>query len=144
MKHVGLLFQKDYIEFKASLKERKDIKGLISSFLLVVLVYGVFIFVFNNFAHIYTQTDFGNIAARGDRIQELFTLGFTVIFIVNVIVGVKRLTSQLMDSKNNNIWVYQPVSSGSLFLYKLIRVYASQVLSTLLIILPITIVLDTS
>ena len=144
MKQVGLLFQKDYIEFKSSLKERKDFKGIISSFLLVVLVYGVFIFVFNNFASIYTQTDFGNIAARGDRIKELFTLGFTVIFLVNVIVGVKRLTSQLMDSKNNNIWVYQPISSGALFLYKLIRVYASQVLSTLLIILPISIVLDSS
>ena len=144
MKYVGLLFWKDFIELKASLKEKKDYRGFISSFLLVLIVYGVFIFVFNAFAQMYTQTDFGDIANRAYRVKELFTLGFTAIFIVNVIVGVKRLTGQLMDSRNNNIWVYQPISAGSLFLYKLIRVYASQVVSTLCIILPMAIVLDTS
>lgn len=144
MKYVGLLFWKDFIELKASLKEKKDYKGFISSFLLVLIVYGVFIFVFNAFAQMYTQTDFGDITNRVYRVKELFTLGFTAIFIVNVIVGVKRLTGQLMDSRNNNIWVYQPISAGALFLYKLIRVYASQVVSTLCIILPMAIVLDTS
>jgi ABC-2 type transport system permease protein len=144
MKYVGLLFWKDFIELRASLKEKKDYRGFISSFLLVLIVYGVFIFVFNAFAQMYTQTDFGDIANRAYRVKELFTLGFTAIFIVNVIVGVKRLTGQLMDSRNNNIWVYQPISAGSLFLYKLIRVYASQVVSTLCIILPMAIVLDTS
>ena len=144
MKYVGLLFWKDFIELKASLKEKKDYKGFISSLLLVLIVYGVFIFVFNAFAQMYTQTDFGDVANRVYRVKELFTLGFTAIFIVNVIVGVKRLTGQLMDSRNNNIWVYQPISAGSLFLYKLIRVYASQVVSTLCIILPMAIVLDTS
>ena len=104
MKYVGLLFWKDFIELKASLKEKKDYKGFISSLLLVLIVYGVFIFVFNAFAQMYTQTDFGDVANRVYRVKELFTLVFTAIFIVNVIVGVKRLTGQLMDSRNNNIW----------------------------------------
>lgn len=142
MQSIKLLFKKDAIENSSSLKVKKDILGIITSMLLIVCVYGVFIYVFNNFAKIYIGTNFGNELNAIYRIEELLTVSFGVVFLVNVFVGVKKIHTMLTNGKEDDILIYQPINTGTIFMYKLLKVYLSQLLSTVLIILPIAISID--
>lgn len=142
MKLIKLLFKRDLMENVSSLKKKTDIIGLFSSMLLILLVYGVFIYVFNNFAKMYIATDFGNSLLSVERVKEIFTIAFTLVFVVNVIVGVKKMYNVLTDVKDNDVLIYQPINTGSIFIYKLLKVYLSQIASTVFIVLPISIVID--
>ena len=144
MRNIRLLFKKDLIEFLSSFKQGKikDVVGMISTLGIVAIVYGFFVYVFGSFAKTYVMTDFGDILAQKDRIIELMTIGFTLILFVNVLMGVKKIHNVLVDGKDNDVLVYQPISTGNIFIYKLLKIYFAQVISTILITLPITIVLD--
>lgn len=142
MRLVKLLFKRDILEEVSSLKKKADIIGMISSLLLILVVYAVFIYVFRNFANMYMNTVFGDYGLVIERIKEIFTISFSIVFIINVIVGIKKMYNVLTDVKDNDVLIYQPINTGSIFIYKLIKVYLSQVLSTAFIILPITIVMD--
>jgi ABC-2 type transport system permease protein len=142
MQHIKLLLKKDTIENVSSLKIKKDILGILTSLLLVVIIYGVFIYVFNNFAKLYVETDFGNVLEQATRVKELLTISFGAVFIVNVIVGVKKMYTVLTKGKEDDILIYQPINTGVVFIYKLLKVYISQVISTILITLPMVIAID--
>ena len=139
---IKLLFKRDINESFSSFKGKKDVVGIFSSLFLLTVIYGVFIFVFSHFAKIYVGTDFGVELARLDRVREFFILAFLVVFLINVIVGVRRFCTVLTDIKDNDILIYQPINSGSVFIYKLIKVYLSQVISTMLSVIPLLIVMD--
>lgn len=143
MQYIKLLLKKDIIENISSLKIKKDLLGILTSILLVIAIYGVFIYVFANFASIYIKTDFGNALNQNLRVKELLILAFGCIFIVNVIVGIKKMNNLLTNGKEEDILIYQPISTGVIYIYKLIKVYLSQVISTILITLPIAITIDT-
>lgn len=142
MQYIKLLFKKDTIENVSSLKVKKDILGVITSLLLITLVYGVFIYVFKNFAKIYVGTDFGNSLNQTYRIEELLTVSFCAVFVVNVVVGVRKINTMLTNGKEDDILIYQPIDTGTLFFYKLLKIYFSQLVSTILTVLPITISID--
>jgi len=142
MQFVKLLFKRDFKEAFSSVKQKKDLIGLISSLLLIAVVYGVFVFVFNGFVKMYIKTNFGNPLNSASRVKELFTVCFGLVFIVNVIVGVKKIYNVLMDAKDNDVLIYMPIDSGSIFIYKLLKVYLSQVVSTVFVITPISIIMD--
>lgn len=142
MQHIKLLFKRDAIEGFSSFKKKKDLLGILSSFFLIMVIYGVFIYVFSHFVKMYIETDFGNSLARINRISELFTVCLGAVFVVNVIVGIKKIYTVLANSKDNDILIYQPISTGSIFVYKLLKVYISQILSTLFIIAPVMISID--
>lgn len=142
MQYIKLLFKRDFIESISSYKQKKDILGIISSFFLLSAIYGVFIYVFSHFAQIYIATDFGNVLLRNQRVEELFTICFGAIFIINVVVGIKKLIFVLNSTKDSDILIYQPIGAGSIFVYKLLKVYFSQIFSTILTIVPIAICID--
>lgn len=142
MQYIKLLFKKDKIENISSLKVKKDILGVLTSLLLIVSIYGVFIYVFNNLAKIYIGTDFGDYSNQIERVKELLTISFGVVILVNIVVGIKKISTMITNGKEDNIFIYQPIDTGTLFAYKLLKVYLSQLCSTLLIILPITIIVD--
>ncbi len=143
---VLLLFKKDFIERMSTFRQkgvRKDIVGLISSTLLLALVYGVFIYVFAEFAGIYVGLTFGNAAEINNRIYELTTAAFAAVFLLNIIVGVTRIHAFVSKGEDSDVLICQPISAWSIFFYKLLKVYLSQVLSSALILIPASIVIDT-
>lgn len=142
MHHVKLLFKRDAIESIYGHKQKKDLLGFFASIFLLVVIYGVFVYVFSHFARLYIGTDFGNASARYDRLSEFLTLCFGGVFILNVIIGVKKLYSIITNSKDTNILIFQPIETGSIYMYKLLKVYISQLISSLFIITPISIVMD--
>ena len=98
--------------------------------------------MFDYISEMYVNTNFGDVANSASRTTELLTLCFSLVFIVNVVMGVKKIYSVLVNAKDNDVLIYQPVNTGEIFVYKLLKVYISQIISTLFFVLPATIVID--
>lgn len=121
---------------------RKDIVGTISSMLLLALVYGTFIYVFAEIAKIYVDLTFTDQSASFSRVLELTTVVYTVVFVINIIVGVTKIYSSIATDKDSDVLICQPISMWTIFFYKLIKIYFSQVASSALVLVPASIVID--
>lgn len=146
-KQLKLLFKKDFSEWQASsFKEtgkRRDWLGFISSLVLIAFIYGVFIYVFHSFAKMYLSNVYDNIASDlYKRTSELLTFSFALVFIVNVINGVRKMFSAISNSKDINVLICQPIGAGQIFLYKYLRIYLSQFVITLFVMVPICVSLN--
>ncbi len=143
---VLLLFKKDFIERMSTFRQkgiRKDSVGFISSFVLLAIVYGVFIYVFAEFAGLYMGLTFGNPTAAYDRAYEMTTVVFGAVFLINIIVGVTKIYAAISKSEDSDVLICQPISAWSIFFYKLLKVYISQMISSALVLIPASIVIDT-
>lgn len=145
-KKLKLLFKKDICEWKAeSFKEKgqkRDRLGFISSIVLIAFIYGVFIYVFHSFAKMYLSNIYDNAELDlHNRVSEMLTFSFGLIFLVNVVNGVRKVFAAVSNSKDINVLICQPIGAGTIFLHKYVKMYFSQLVTTLFIILPISIVL---
>lgn len=146
MKNFLLLFKKDLAYFVSSYKQdrkRWDIMNILSSVVLLCIIYGVFIYVFHGFAELYLNTNFGTPDASKERAYELLTYVFTAVILINVFVGVKKIYNSISESEDCEVLIFQPISARTIFFYKLVGVFFSQVISSLLILLPVGISVDT-
>lgn len=146
-KKLKLLFKKDMMEWQSSsFKEtgkRRDWLGFVSSLVLIAFIYGVFIYVFHSFAKMYLSNVYEDVV--GDlynRTSELLTLSIALVFIVNVINGVRKMFTAISNSKDINVLICQPIGAGQIFLYKYLRIYLSQVITTLFVMVPICVSLN--
>lgn len=147
MNKLKLLFKKDLNEYvSTSFKEKgkqRDWLGYFSSVVLVAFIYGVFIYVFYSFAKMYLSNVYDNVQVdRFNRVSELLTFCFALIFVVNIFNGLRKIFAQVSDSKDINVLICQPISAGTLFLHKFLKILISQFVTTLLILLPVAIVLN--
>lgn len=143
MKTILLLLKKDKTEFLSSYrgdKQKKDIFGVISSVLIIALLYGTFIFVFNNFASSYLKNTFADASAGVKRLRELMTIVYAASVLVGIIIALRNMYSALETSEDFKVYMCQPISVGLVLIYKLIKIYVSAVLSTAIILLPAGIV----
>ena len=142
---ILLLFKKDLAEQTSMFRQRgvrKDIVGAISSLVLLALVYGTFIYVFAEIAKIYVDLTFADANATHNRVWELTTVVYAVVFVINIIVGVTKIHSSFANDKDGNVLICQPISVWTIFFYKLIKIYFSQVASSALVLIPASIVID--
>ncbi len=142
---VFLLFKKDFIEKVSVFRQKgvkKDILGMLSSILLLGVIFGVFIFVFYSFAKMYVGTTFGDSGNEMKRLLELTTLVYAVVIVLNTVMGTKKIHSSVCDAKDGDVLIAQPISAWSIFFYKLIKVYFSQFFTTILVLVPATIAID--
>lgn len=147
MNKLKLLFKKDLNEYvSTSFKEKgkqRDWLGYFSSVVLVAFIYGVFIYVFYSFAKMYLSNVYDNVQVdRFNRVSELLTFCFALIFVVNIFNGLRKIFAQVSDSKDINVLICQPISAGTIFLHKFLKILISQFVTTLLILLPVAIVLN--
>lgn len=132
MRNIRLLFRRDITEFKHTFKENKDIAGIISSAIIMLIIYSTFIFVFYKFAYAY-------LTERKDIVNgvfELMTFVYAACALVGVVAGTKKIYSLIVASKDYEVLLCQPVSASELFAYKLIRIYLTQIFSTAVIAIP--------
>ncbi len=147
MHTVYLLFKKDFNERYSSVfkrdKAHKDIFGVISTFILLAVLYATFVFVFSRFANTYLSAVFGEPDTEGvKRIYELSTIVYAAVLVLNTIVGIKKIQTALSDGRDAEVLLCQPVSAAQLFTYKLLKIYFAQILSSALVLVPSAIVLD--
>ena len=142
---ILLLFKKDFTERMSQFKQRgirKDIVGTISSLVLLALVYGTFIYVFAEMAKIYVELTFADTSAAHNRVLELTTVVYAIVFIINIVVGMTKIHSSIAGDKDVDVLICQPISMWTIFFYKLIKIYFSQVASSALVLVPAAIVMD--
>lgn len=145
MKTVLLLLKKDrqiFLSENFNGKRRHDVFGALSTIILLALLYGTFIYVFYHFARFYMSATFEVQGAERARAFELTTFVYAAMLLINIFVGVKQIYSALVSSNDCDVLIYQPISQQHLFLYKLIKIYLGQIVSTLLVLLPSAIVID--
>lgn len=138
MKNIRFLFKRDITEFKHTFKENRDVTGAISSAVIMLIIYSTFIFVFYKFAYAYLTT-------RKDAtggVFELMTFVYAASALVGVILGVRKIYGLIVAGKDYEVLLCQPVGASELFMYKLVRIYASQILSTAVIVIPSVISID--
>lgn len=143
MKNVILLFKKDLKEFSYSFRKRNKKDGVvnaISSILLTALIFGVFIYVFNEFAKMFVTCDFGKPDGKFNRIGDVLTAAYLIVLVIDVIVGVRSIYNAIISAKDMDVLVYQPISARTVFVYKLIKIFFTQVFSSVLSLLPVIIV----
>lgn len=146
MRTVILLFKKDFSErhsaFKGD-KAHKDLFGVISTFILLAVLYATFVFVFSRFAKTYLEAVFGEPDTEGvKRVYELATMVYAAVLILNTLVGIKKIQTSLSDAKDAEVLLCQPISATQLFVYKLLKIYFAEILSSALVLIPAAIVLD--
>lgn len=145
MKTVLLLLKKDrqiFLSENFNGKRRHDVFGALSTIILLALLYGTFIYVFYHFARFYMSATFEVQGAERARAFELTTFVYAAMLLINIFVGIKQIYSALVSSNDCDVLIYQPISQQHLFLYKLIKIYIGQIVSTLLVLLPSAIVID--
>lgn len=145
MKTVLLLLKKDrqiFLSENFNGNRRHDVFGALSTIILLALLYGTFIYVFYHFARFYMSATFEVQGAERARAFELTTFVYAAMLLINIFVGVKQIYSALVSSNDCDVLIYQPISQQHLFLYKLIKIYIGQIVSTLLVLLPSAIVID--
>ena len=143
MNQTYLLFKKDFTEKYASLfrKKKKDIIGYLMTLMLILIIYGTFIYVYDKFSEMYLNQIFDDQSNKIKRLFELSTMTYAGVIVFNVIIGVKQIYKTIMSTKNMEVLVVLPITSRTIFIYKMLKIYFSQVLSTLIITLPIGIII---
>lgn len=143
MNQIYLLFKKDFTEKYASLfrKKKKDIIGYLMTLMLILIIYGTFIYVYDKFSEMYLNQIFDDQSNKIKRLFELSTMTYAGVIVFNVIIGVKQIYKTIMSTKNMEVLVVLPITSRTIFIYKMLKIYFSQVLSTLIITLPIGIII---
>ena len=142
MKKVLILFKKDFIENVLAIfkKKKKDIFGYISILFLILILYGTFIYVYYQFTKMYINKTFDDPANEVKRLFEILTITYGGVILINVLLGIKKIYTTTMSTKDMEVLMVNPISSKSIFLYKLIKIYLSQIASTAIIIIPVSIV----
>lgn len=143
MNPIYLLFKKDFTEKYSSLfrKKKKDIIGYLMTLMLILIIYGTFIYVYYKFSKMYLNQIFDDESNKIKRLFELSTMTYVGIIVLNVVIGVKQIYQTMMSAKNMEVLVVLPITSRTIFIYKMLKIYFSQVLSTLIITIPMGIVI---
>lgn len=145
MKNVFLLLKKDVTTYFSSYrrgKKHRDIFGVFTTLMLVGLIYGTFIFVFNKFATAYSKYVYADVNALASRVRELFTMVYAGAIFVGVVVGVRKIYTAIDVNDDCNVLMCQPISAGQILLYKFVKVYFTQILSTALVLIPSAVIIN--
>lgn len=145
MKNIGYLFKKDFLSFGSAFRKKNKKYGTLnalSGLLLTGIIFATFVFVFKEFASMYASCVFGDASAEYSRVRELLVIAYSAVFLIDIVVGVKSIYDAISSSKDMDVLIYQPIDAREIFVYKFIKIYFSQLISSLLSVLPIVIVVD--
>lgn len=145
MRHIKNLFKKEMFEFAYSFRKKNKKFGIlntVSGLVLTAVILGAFIYFFKSFASMYFGSIFGEPSNEILRIEEILTIAYMAVFLADIVVGVRSIYNALSSSKDMDVLIYQPIGAREIFAYKFIKIYLSQLFSSILIILPIAIVTD--
>ena len=136
MRVIGILLKKELGERVLNLKNtKKDIVGGILNILLTVFVLGVFIFAFSYFTSTYASIKIGYITDKSERVFELLTIFYVMLFILLAVVGIARLNKNLIDVGNLTL-LAMPITPFQIFISKMIVVYFELALTSLIVTFP--------
>ena len=145
MRTLFVLLKKDFLCAISAFRQkgrRRDLAGWISTTVLMLGIFAVFIYFYDKFAQNYRTIVFGSPAAEADRVYELITYAIGAVLLLQIVIGVRKIYLSLTDVSDYHVLISQPIRLHSMYLYKLLRIYLTQLFSALLILLPVAVVTD--
>lgn len=137
MKNFKILLKKDYRERLSNLKNtKKDITGVVLSVLLTIFVVGIFVFAFSYFTNTYSSVKIGYLTNKVDRVFEILTIFYMLLFILLTFMGIFKLNKNLVDSGNLTL-LSMPITPFQIFMSKIFGVYTDLAFTSLVISLPV-------
>ena len=147
MRTVGILLRKEAHEALSAYTTRRketDFPGRVLSLVLAVAVVAFACFVLRRFADMYLGIEINRVSAPYARLYELTVMIYAVILLVNVLGGVRNINKSLFDNDDLRIFITLPVSSGSMYVSKMISAYVKQFVFGFFTVLPINVTLATA
>lgn len=140
MRVIGVLLKKDLTERFSNFKgKKKDIGGLLLSLVLTLLLVGVFVAVLSFFAKTYVSVKIGYFSNEKERLYEVLTLFYSLLFLLLILVGIAKLNKNLIEVSNVTM-LSMPITPFQIYISKMVGVYIDLFLTTILLSAPICIV----
>ena len=140
---LRVLLRKRWIESTCLLKKRAhkrlDVVGIVSSILLLALCIFVVVKVFGEFTQKYCQLRTDESADLVARQFEIMTVVYAIAMIVGIISSVFAIGRTIFDNKDITMFAVMPISPYAVFLSKIIELYVKQILTLLVIMIPINV-----
>lgn len=147
MRTVGILLRKEAGEFLSAFTTRRketDFPGKALSLVLAAAVVAFTCFVLKRFADMYLGIEINRVSAPYARLYELTVFIYAVIVLVNVLGGVRNINKSLFVNDDLRIFITLPVSSGAMYVSKMISAYVKQFVFGFFTVLPVNITLAAS
>ena len=136
---LGVLLKKQMTEklsyFKRD-KKRIDIVGALLTLVMTAFIMYVVIEVFGAFVAKYTEIRLNGVRDVRARQYEIMTFVYEFVFMVDVIGGVVAINRAIFESDDRMIIQTLPVKASDVLYSKIIFIYAKQVLSAFVILVP--------
>ncbi len=136
---LGVLLKKQMTEklsyFKRD-KKRIDIVGALLTLVMTAFIMYVVIEVFGAFVAKYTEIRLNGVRDVRARQYEIMTFVYEFVFAVDVIGGVVAINRAIFESDDRMIIQTLPVKASDVLYSKIIFIYAKQVLSAFVILVP--------
>lgn len=135
------LLKKDFCESINNFKAKKCGYGVLGyvmhfTFIAAVLVTAVFLYAFITSNYINLA---GNTHLLLLRQKELLTVTLALIFVFTVFTGVKKIYKKIVIGADMDKLKVLPISNKELFVYKIVYIFASQFITSLITILTFAI-----
>lgn len=141
MKTIGILLKKDFRERLSGIKNsKKDVAGIILNILLTAIVLGVFVYAFSYFTNTYANIKIGYVTVVSERVFEILTIFYTLLFALICVMGVIKLNKNLIDAGNLTL-LSMPVKPMQIYISKFCVVYIELLITSFIISVPTFILL---
>lgn len=137
-----LLLKKDIksmFSIKGRFNKKTDYLGIFISVFLTLAIVAVVVLVYREFLLTYTEIkEYGKWEPLL-RLKEIMTVTYTVIIIINVFAGIRKINREILAGSDIVVLVRLPIKPESIFLSKLTTLFISQVLITAVTLIPLTV-----
>lgn len=138
---LKFLIKKDIKEFKNNLKvKRQNIFGVILYGLFILSLLGVGTYLYMELAKAYVFNGMVNEITIFNRKKELLVITLAVFLILNIFSGVKNIYKKLSSNADSEKLSILPINDKTIFIYKILYIFAKTLLSCAITIIPISIV----
>ena len=145
LRTAGVLLKKEAREiFSDFTRTRKtaDIPGKLLTLVLAAVIVAFTCFVLKRFASMYIDIEINRVSDPYGRLWELTAVIYLVLIIVNALSGVRTINRSLFDGGDLRILVTLPISSGAIYLSKMVSAYVRQFIFGFFTVLPVNITLS--
>ena len=108
------------MQFSFKKKKNFDFVGLLTSFLISLLIIVVFVFLIAQVVGNYVDVKIDKIADAPQRALELLNIFYALIIIAMSALGVERMRKVLSQKKDKAIFLRLPIQPQTIFLSKLV------------------------
>ena len=144
MRHFLILFKHEFkMQFPQRKKDRIDIIGTALSFLITVLILGVFIYLLSTIAQNYVSIKIVDtvkdtvVSNPTARTVELLNVIYTLIIVALSAMMLEKMRSTLARQQDKVLFLRMPVKQQTIFLSKLATLLISNYLTAFVLIFSI-------